>query len=970
MVRTGLSVPFTLVVGLAVTLGIFAPSASAQTNPVPLVNQPLIPASTAPGGPGFTLTVNGTGFVSGSVVNWNGSPRATTFVGSSQLTAAILPTDIAGAATASVTVVSPTPGGGISNAVFFPITISTSSVSLKQSYYATGGSYSLAVADINRDGKLDLAIANWGGNTVSILLGNGDGTFQPHVDYATDVQPISVALGDFNGDGKPDLATANYISNTVSILLGNGDGTFQPHVDYATGAGGLGGYTNSVATGDFNDDGRLDLATANLYANTVSILLGNGDGTFQPHVDYATGVWANSVATADFNGDGRLDLATANLSANTVSILLGNGDGTFQPHVDYATIGSPDSVAIADFNGDGRLDLAVSAQDGANSLSILLGNGDGTFQAHVDYSTDSGVLSVQTADLNGDGKLDLAVTKVLSYTLSILLGNGDGTFQPHVNYDTAAHPLAVAIGDFNGDGRLDLATANFAESNATVLVQAGFVQLSPASVTFADQPVGTTSTAQSVTLSNSGSALLAISSVAITGTNAGDFAQTNTCGSSVPAGANCTISVTFTPTAAGTRAGAVTITDDANSPQQTITLTGTGLQPAVTLSPGGLTFGSQLVGTTSAAQAVTLTNSGNASLSISSTAITGTNSGDFAQSNTCGASVAVGGTCAFSITFTPTTRGTKTATLAITDNAPGSPQSIALTGTGTAPAVSFSPTSLTFPSQFVGTTGLPINVTLTNTGDVQLTISNVTTSANFAAISGCTTNLPPGVGCTIGVFFDPMATGSVTGTLTTTDNAPGSPHTVALSGTGTNFSLAPTSSSSTITAGQTATYTVKLSPAGGFNQKVKLDCSGAPQGATCSISPNPITLNGSAASIATVTVTTTARSITAPLRLAPPRTGGWAHHGALLQLLWLLALAMLAGLATVPSAERRARFAGFTLGAALLFVVLWAACGGGSGGGGGGSGTPAGTYSLTISGTATSTSGSLNHSATVNLTVN
>src|SRR5205085_11797771 len=169
--------------------------------------------------------------------------------------------------------------------------------------------------DFNGDGKADLAVAIDRDNLVNIFLGNGDGTFQSHVDYATGTDPLSVAVADFNGDGKTDLVLANAADSTVGILLGNGNGSFQTYVDYRTGAEPF-----WVAVGDFNGDGKMDLVTANVgnAGNTVSVLLGNGDGTFQPHVDYLTGSFPNSVAVGDFNRDGRKDLAVANSQSNTV----------------------------------------------------------------------------------------------------------------------------------------------------------------------------------------------------------------------------------------------------------------------------------------------------------------------------------------------------------------------------------------------------------------------------------------------------------------------------------------------------------------------------------------------------------------------------------------------------------------------------------------------------------------------------
>ena len=320
---------------------------------------------------------------------------------------------------------------------------------------------SVAVGDFNGDGRADLAVANSVSNNVSVLLGNGNGTFQAKVDYGVGTNPTSVAVADFNGDGKADLAVASG-SNNVSVLLGNGNGTFQPKVDYETGT-----YPTSVAVGDFNGDGRADLVVANYSSKSVSVLLGNGDGTFRPKADFGTGTNPTSVALADFNGDGKADLAVANSGSNNVSVLLGNGDGTFQPKVDYGTGTYPTSVAVGDFNGDGRADLVVANWwTNSNSVSVLIGNGDGTFQSRADYSTGLKPSSVAVADFDGDGRPDLAVAT--SSTVSVLLNNGKGEFPTKADYSAGTDAISVAVGDFNGDGRADLVVANSRSDNLSV----------------------------------------------------------------------------------------------------------------------------------------------------------------------------------------------------------------------------------------------------------------------------------------------------------------------------------------------------------------------------------------------------------------------------------------------------------------------------------------------------------------------
>src|SRR5262249_2500772 len=374
------------------------------------------------GGRGFTVRVNGTGFVPDSVVHWNGAARSTHFVDEGGLTAMIPAADIANAGTASVAVVNPEPGGGTSGTVFFLIQAPTSSVSFARTDFSPTGVWNIYVVtrDFNGDGNLDLAVTEFISGQVQILLGRGDGTFQFSQTYPA-CRAHGLASGDFNGDGILDLAVADAGCGQVSILLGNGDGTFTEGGSFSTG-GGAGFAPYSVAVGDFNSDGKLDLVTANELITRASVLVGNGDGTFQSHVDYDTGVDSRQVATGDFNGDGRLDLAVS--SSEGVSVLLGNGNGTFQAQTLYP-LGTKDNpyLVIADLNGDGKLDLAVA--NTAGSVSILLGNGDGSFQSSVPYATGGFSATVIAADFNGDGVLDLATGNYYDANIAVLLGNGD-----------------------------------------------------------------------------------------------------------------------------------------------------------------------------------------------------------------------------------------------------------------------------------------------------------------------------------------------------------------------------------------------------------------------------------------------------------------------------------------------------------------------------------------------------------------
>jgi Bacterial Ig-like domain (group 3)/FG-GAP-like repeat len=450
----------------------FSPTAHAQ-DPAPLINQPLVPDAASPGGPGFTLIVNGTGFTAGSVVHWNGVARTTHFVSQSTLTADILASDIASAGTASVTVVNAGPGGGVSGLAFFPIHAAAKSVPLSErTFDAPGGNIYIVTADFNRDGNLDLATSEYDASSVRVLLGKGNGGFQSLGRYPA-CHAHGLATGDFNGDGFADLVVADAGCGEVTVLLGNGDGSFTEAGSFSTG-GGARFAPYSVAVGDFNGDGKLDIATADELLNKTSVLLGNGDGTFQPHVDYDTGTDSRQVAIGDFNEDGRLDLAIS--SSEGVSILLGNGDGTFQSQTLY-TLATNDNpyLVIADLNRDGKLDLAVANTQ--ESVSILLGNGDGSFQNPVRYATGGFSATVIAADFNGDGLLDLACGNYYNANIGVLLGKGDGTFRAPVNYPAAYGARGLAVGDFNGDGRLELAVANQFVNTVSVFLQSKYPTL-------------------------------------------------------------------------------------------------------------------------------------------------------------------------------------------------------------------------------------------------------------------------------------------------------------------------------------------------------------------------------------------------------------------------------------------------------------------------------------------------------------
>jgi hypothetical protein len=318
--------------------------------------------------------------------------------------------------------------------------------------YAAGPwPYQMAVGDFNGDGKSDIAIAEQNGqNAVDVMIGHGDGTFSAPVSYSAGRGTFYAAVGDFNGDGIQDLAVPNRTDGTISIFLGRGDGTFQPQVAYAAGV-----TPTRLAVGDFNHDGYLDIVVNNDSSTTFATLLGNGNGSFRAPITHASGATASkpsgdasTLAVGDFNRDGNLDVVALNSSDNTVSVMMGNGNGTFQPLVRYSVGTYPEEVVVADFNGDGYLDIAV-ANSSDSTVSILLGNGDGTFRPQVTYPAGAGPYSLAGGDFNHDGKVDLVTGSVM------LLGNGDGTFKAPT---AASVGFVVTVGDFNGDGQLDIAS--------------------------------------------------------------------------------------------------------------------------------------------------------------------------------------------------------------------------------------------------------------------------------------------------------------------------------------------------------------------------------------------------------------------------------------------------------------------------------------------------------------------------------
>jgi hypothetical protein len=335
----------------------------------------------------------------------------------------------------------------------------------------------VAVGDLNTDGIPDIVIANqWaapGFFPLSVLLGNGDGTFQPRVDFVTSGLPDSAHIKDIDQDGSNDIVVVSRSTDSVSIHSGNGDGTLQMPENFPTGSN-----PSSLTIADFNGDGTLDLAVANagrqfVLGDSVSILLGSGNGTFGPRQDFPTGPGPSSIVSGDFDGDSVLDLAVTNSGtpsapANTVSVLIGNGDGTFKMHRDFFVGLRPISISLGDFDDNGTADLAVAnlgtLQNPGSTISLLLGDGEGGFSEHQQFATGRSPRSVSVGSLDSNGTLDFVVANADSDSVSILLANAfcltcpaDVTRDGELNFfDVAAFLVAFnntdPIADFNGDG--------------------------------------------------------------------------------------------------------------------------------------------------------------------------------------------------------------------------------------------------------------------------------------------------------------------------------------------------------------------------------------------------------------------------------------------------------------------------------------------------------------------------------------
>jgi hypothetical protein len=325
------------------------------------------------------------------------------------------------------------------------------------------GPDAIEVTDVNRDGTRDLLVANGGAASVSLLVGNGDGTFSS-TPIATDMNPNHVVTGDWNADGHVDFVTANNnVVGTISVVLGDGAGGFLPRTDLSAGS-----TITRIDTGDLDNDGALDLVYSQ-FPSAVLVRRGMGDGTFSAPQSFASGSNPQLVTVVDLNGDEHDDVAVANVQSDSISVLLANTDGTLRPKVDYPTGNGAFAITHGDMDGDGAPDVVVT-NNGANTVSVLRARADGTLMTAISAPVGMNPLGVAVGDFDRDGLLDVVTADRIDNVVSVLRGNGDGTLGPRTIYAVGTDPDAVTARDLDRDGAIDLAVANRGDNTLSILL--------------------------------------------------------------------------------------------------------------------------------------------------------------------------------------------------------------------------------------------------------------------------------------------------------------------------------------------------------------------------------------------------------------------------------------------------------------------------------------------------------------------
>ncbi len=656
------------------------------------------------------------------------------------------------------------------------------------------------------------------------------------------------------------------------------------------------------------------------------------------------------------------------------------------------------------------------AAAGSPQVLALLGTGAGPLGVPSPTSINFGSVPVGTTPSQA-----ITLTNVGNQTLQITNVGVSGNNIPQfpLSADTCPASLAAGVscefhisftpsaaGTFNAAVNVTDNSGNLSGAVQTIpltgiaTAAAPLLNISPSTLVFAAQAVGSTSGNQSETVANQGSGTLNISAIGVTGSGASNFgivpAGSNPCPSSgtLASSATCTVTINFAPLSSGTKSASLSLSDNAAGSPQIISLTGTAVAPAITLSASTLTFSAQPAGTASAAQNVTLSNSGTTSLGISGIVLNGANPADFIETNNCPQSLGASASCLITVKFDPAASGpsSRTASISVSDNAPQSPQTVALTGSVTVATVSVSPPSIAFGPQLVGATpGAPVAVTVKNTGTGALTVSgaSVTDTADFTMKNNCTAAIPAGGTCTVSMTFAPPApasgaqcgstTGTKSATLTLTDNATDSPQVVMLTGTATDFCPNPPTvggTSLTVTKGATATFNLDITSMNSFVGTVGLACSGAVPGAgSCTASPSTLTVPANGQAPFTVTVPTAASLVRPTAREFrwPP----WNWYLIAIALAAIFVSASFSACSKEASAPHRENWKpgavsnfnrkqimqiaqAFSM--LLIFALAMSACGGG---GGGSTAPQATTYSFTV----TATAGTASRTIALTLTV-
>jgi Bacterial Ig-like domain (group 3)/FG-GAP-like repeat/Abnormal spindle-like microcephaly-assoc'd, ASPM-SPD-2-Hydin len=765
------------------------------------------------------------------------------------------------------------------------------------------GASNAFAADFNGDGKADLAIYENDGDgessgLVSVALGKGDGTFTPpHTTFLGG----DFIVGDFNGDGKPDIAVGGKGSDPYTVEYGNGDGSFSPQ--WTTLATPL----TCLATADFNGDGKADLACIDA-SNTVTLLIGHADNTLtvvNGSPSPLPTAYVHNIVAADFNHDGKTDLAVVNdvtvpapaFADYPVLVMLGNGDGTFQSPVstDAGSQVSPSSVAAGDFNGDGNPDIVFQGRmTSSDGYLVLLAKGDGTFTVEpavaITTPNSTGYASnwsaVAVADFDGDGKTDIAVTN--DEAVQVLTGKGDGTFTQAALTDSGAETdpdnVFLVAADFNGDGVPDLAAIN---SDASTM-----------NIDFVGRIETATATLPNVTIAGSGT-----NQAAATYAGDGNFLTSTSTPITLTASPLAT-KLTLASSASTSVAGIQIMLAATLSPYSSGPLTTNGEN--VTFSSNGASLG-----TAPLSSGVATLNS--TSLPVGTDNITATYGGD-------------------------------------TNFTTAKSNAVPVVVSAVVPAAAVSPGSLTFSSQAVGSTSAAQTVTLTNGSTATLAVTSIVASGDFAETNTCGTSVAGGSSCTIAITFTPTAAGARTGSLTITDNASPSTQTVSLTGGGASVALASSASALTIASpGGSATATIQISPVSGFSGTVNLTCAvtypgqgTATEQPTCSLSPAQVQITQGSPTSSTLTVSTTAASAM--------RNGYFRSTG--------LVFAALLCVGGLPRRRWRGGMLMTVLGITLIGGMLGCSGGGKSNASTQNPGTTTGSYQVTVTATSGTTTAS------------